>query len=204
MAQAFVYDDYTWQLENNVKVKKKDRAEGLHKVLYQCPACQAEFQMTSKGIQLRCGNCNKAWEMSELGELKSLSGETEFSHIPDWYEWERANVREQIKAGTYAFESTVLIESLPNAKGFVKFTEPGHLTHNQEGFTLTGTNQGERFTQKWPVRSLYSCHIEYEYKGKGDCVDLNTSDDTLYLYPQRKDFSVTKISLATEELYKLQ
>ena len=53
-----------------------------------------------------------------------------------------------------------------------------------------------------PVPSLYSCHIEYEYLGKyGDCVDLNTLEDTWYIYPQGEDFSVTKMALATEELY---
>ena len=53
-----------------------------------------------------------------------------------------------------------------------------------------------------PVPSLYSCHIEYEYLGKfGDCVDLNTLEDTWYIYPHGKDFSVTKMALATEEMY---
>ena len=53
-----------------------------------------------------------------------------------------------------------------------------------------------------PVPSLYSCHIEYEYLGKfGDCVDLNTLEDTWYIYPHGKDFSVTKMTLATEEMY---
>jgi hypothetical protein len=35
----------------------------------------------------------------------------------------------------------------------------------------------------------------------GDCVDLNTLDDTWYVYPHGRDFSVTKMALATEELY---
>jgi hypothetical protein len=53
------------------------------------------------------------------------------------------------------------------------------------------------------VPSLYSCHIEYNYLGKhGDCVDLNTLTDTFYVYPKDCDFSVTKMALATEELYE--
>ena len=36
----------------------------------------------------------------------------------------------------------------------------------------------------------------------GDCVDLNTINDTLYVYPEGSDFSVTKMALATEELWK--
>ena len=51
------------------------------------------------------------------------------------------------------------------------------------------------------IASMYSCHIEYDYFGKGDCIDLSTLEDTYYIYPQGDDFSVTKIALATEELY---
>lgn len=32
--------------------------------------------------------------------------------------------------------------------------------------------------------------------------DLNTHDDTFYIYPDGNEFSVTKMALATEELYK--
>ena len=202
MAEVFQYDDFAWQKEKGIKVASGKRAEGLHKVLYQCPACHTEYRMSSGGSTLRCGQCGKAWEMSEFGELRALSGETEFPHIPDWYEWERANVRREVAEGAYALETQVRIESLPNAKGFVTFDEPGRLTHTMDGFALTGAYVGEPFALNWPVQSLYSCHIEYDYMGRGDCVDLNTSDDTFYLFPEGGDFAVTKIALATEELYR--
>ena len=49
----------------------------------------------------------------------------------------------------------------------------------------------------------YGVHIEYEYLGKyGDCVDLNTLDNTYYVYPHGEDFAVTKLSLACEEIFK--
>lgn len=40
--ENFVYDDIAWQKDNRIKVTYKDRAKGLHKVLYQCPSCRAE------------------------------------------------------------------------------------------------------------------------------------------------------------------
>ena len=204
LAESFAYDDFAWQKQKGIHVKTQNRAEGLHKVLYQCPACRTEYQMTSKGSQLQCGHCGKAWEMTELGELCAQTGETEFSHIPDWYEWERANVRREVENGTYSFSDEVRIESLPNAKGFVVFDQPGQLTHNLDGFTLTGVCEDEPFAVHWAVPSLYSCHIEYDYMGRGDCIDLNTDDDTLYLFPQGGDFAVTKVALATEELYQAE
>ena len=96
IVEAFQYDDYAWQKEHGVRITYKGRAEGLHKVLYQCPACGKEFRMASEGTKLFCRECGKEWELTELGELHALTGNTEFSHIPDWYEWERANVRDEV------------------------------------------------------------------------------------------------------------
>ena len=202
LAERFVYDEYKWQKDNKIAVKYDKRAEGLHKVLYQCPNCNTEYKMSSSGSTLTCNSCNKSWVMSEYGELSATEGETEFSHIPDWYEWERSNVRKEVLSGTYFFESEVRIESLPNSKGFVVFKEPGTLTQNMDGFVLKGTYENEPFIIEWPSKSQYSCHIEYDYMGRGDCIDLNTQNDTFYIFPNISDFSVTKISLATEELYR--
>ena len=202
ISQEFVYDDFAWQYENKVKVDYKNRAKGLHKVLYQCPNCNTEYMMDSKGTEIFCTHCNKKWHMTEYGRLEALDGKTEFPHIPDWYEWERAQVRKQIEDGTYKLDKVVRIDSLPNAGGYVNLGQ-GKLTHDMEGFVLTGISENEPFRIEWPAKRLYSCHIEFDYLGKhGDCVDLNTSTDTLYIYPEGKDFSVTKISLATEELHK--
>ena len=79
----------------------------------------------------------------------------------------------------------------------------GKLIHDLNGFKLTGVYKDKPYELFIPSSSTYGVHIEYEYLGKyGDCVDLNTLDNTYYVYPERKDFSVTKISLATEEIYK--
>jgi len=203
IVEAYQYDEYAWQKERRVRVKSKTRAEGLHKVLYQCAACKVEYKMSTKGAILNCDACGKSWEMSELGELGAVTGETEFSHIPDWYEWERSNVKKEIEEGTYSFKSKVRVESLPNDAKFIVFEERAELTHDMDGFRLTGSYKGEPYDIKWPVPSLYSCHIEYNYMGRGDCIDLNTNEDTLYLFPEEGSFSVTKISLATEELYNI-
>ena len=204
LVAAFQYDDYAWQRERGIRVTYPGRAEGLEKVLYQCPHCGKEYRMASQGTRLFCNACGKGWQYTELGELKAEEGETKFSHIPDWYEWERANVRREVEAGTYdSGKLPVTVRSLPNAKRFIPLGE-GTMTHDMNGFTVRGVDaDGDRFEMVKPVPSLYSCHIEYEYLGKfGDCVDLNTLEDTWYIYPHDCDFAVTKMALATEELYQ--
>lgn len=203
LVKEFQYDDFAWQKENNIIVDCKDRAVGLEKILYQCPHCKTEYKMRSEGIHLWCDSCNKKWEMTNLGELRALEGETEFSHIPDWYEWERENVKKEVAEGTYSTGVLpVYVKSLPNAKGYINIGT-GTMVHDMNGFRVFVTDKdGDVHTMEKSVPSLYSCHVEYEYLFKdGDCVDLNTNDDTWYTYPVDCLFSVTKMAIATEELY---
>ena len=204
IVEAFQYDDFAWQRDNKVRTTYAQRAEGLHKVLYKCPHCGKEFHMDSKNDILFCGKCGKKWQLDEYMQIKAVDGPTEFTHIPDWYEWERACVRAEVEAGTYDSGSLpVHVDSLPNSKKFVRLGN-GVLRHDMTGFHVHGTDvDGDPFDMGIPVPSLYSVHIEYEYLGKyGDCVDLNTLTDTWYTYPEAPcQFSVTKMALATEELY---
>ena len=116
--KAMEYDEYRWQKENGIKITEPFRAEGLLKVLYQCPKCGVEHKMASSGAELYCEVCGKRWEMQEDGSLRALNGDTEFSHIPDWFEWERSQVRQQIEKGEYSFSDEVEVYSLPRAMRF--------------------------------------------------------------------------------------
>ena len=201
--KAFEYDEYRFQRDTKRKITFKQRAEGLHRVLYQCPHCMTEHEMDSLGTKLWCNHCHTTYEMDEYGVLKNTNGNTIFSHIPDWYEFERQFVKNQILKGEYRFEDDVAVDSLPNSDGYVRLGI-GHLVHDQNGFKLTGNFDGEEFLLEKEPLSMYSAHIEYDYLGKfGDCVDLSTLNDTYYLYPQTKKNVVTKIHFATEEIYKI-
>lgn len=204
LVQAFQYDDFAWLREKGLQMHFDKRAEGLHRVLYQCPACGTEFEMDSNGNDLFCTHCGKRWTMMPNGVLQAQDGAaTEFPHVPDWYEWERAHVRAEVEAGTYdSGELPVDVRSLPNAKRFIALGS-GTMRHDMNGFKVhVKSLLGNEYEMDLPVPSLYSVHIEYNYLGKwGDCVDLNTLTDTWYTYPKGKRFSVTKMALATEELY---
>lgn len=204
LVAAFQYDDFAWQKEKGIRIDDPKRADGLEKVLYQCPHCGKEYGMRSEGAILRCAHCGKSWEMTEYGELRAAEGETEFSHIPDWYEWERGNVRREVEEGRYSTgELRVAVKSLPNAKKFID-VGTGTMIHDMEGFRVKLDDPSKSDTAEIVLRAAdtYSVHIEYRYLFKfGDCVDLNTRDDTWYVYPEGSEFAVTKMALATEELY---
>lgn len=199
--KAFEYDDYKWQYDNKLKIDDNGRTDGLHALLYKCPNCGKERDMDSAATYLWCNNCRKRWQQDEYGRLHAIDGETEFEHIPDWSKWERDCVRREIEEGTYYFEDTVRVETLPSSLRFYKHGE-GKLIQTPDGTRIECRAYGvDRVIEKKPL-DLYSMHIEYDYLGRGDCVDISTNDDSYWLYLSKRD-AVTKLSFATEEIYKL-
>ena len=198
------YDDYKWQKENNIRITEDFRADGLNKILYQCPHCMTEGKMVGKGIHLACEECGKQWEMTELGEMKALDGKTEFSHIPDWYAWERDNVRKQILDGTYRYEEELQVYSTPGVNEYINLGQ-AKVTHDFEnGFVVTGHYNGHDYRIQRQTKTLYTLHNEFAFKklGKVDCFDVSVKDNSFYCIPRQKDV-VTKLMLATEEAYKI-
>ena len=197
----FQYDDFKWQYEKQIKIDHPLRANGLHSLLYKCASCKEEGQMYSEGTRLWCEACKKAWEMDEYGRLKAVEGETEFPHIPDWSNWERECVRKEIQEGTYYFEDTVRVETLPGSTRFYKQGE-GTFIQTPTETKLECNYYGEPYILIRNAKSLESMHIEYDYHKHGDCIDISIPDDSFWCYMSKRDV-ITKISFATEEMHKL-
>ncbi|MBE6959083.1 MAG: hypothetical protein E7447_08050 [Ruminococcaceae bacterium] len=200
--EALQYDDYQYQKDNGIRITEPTRAEGLHKVLYQCPHCKEEFTMDSAGTELFCTACGKCWTWREDGYLEAQDGETEFDHIPDWFSWERQQVSEQIDNGTYSFSDEVEVFSLPRIYRYIPLGK-AKLTHNmEEGFVLHGHYRGQDYhIQRTPAQTN-SLHVEYDFAPlkKKDFVDISTEDDSFYCQISKPN-AITKLAFATEELY---
>ncbi len=199
LKKEFEYDDFAWQKERGIVIDHPLRAEGLHALLYKCPACLCEGETDSTGDTLFCRKCGKKWFMETDGSLRALEGETEFSHIPDWSNWERECVRKEIEDGTYYFEDEINLETLPDSWKFYKHGK-GKLVQTRDGFTITGTCYGEPFELHKSAMNQSSLHIEYDYLGRGDCVDISVPDDSYWCYLSKRD-AITKLSFATEEIF---
>ena len=201
---AMVYDEYRYQLENNIRITEPYRAEGLHKILYQCPHCGTEFAMGTKGAEIFCTHCGKHWVLQENGQLRATEGETEFPHIPDWFEWERAQVREQIQRGEYRYEDEVDVYSFPRCYRFIPLGK-AKVRHNlEEGFVIEGHYRGEDYRIHRAPKTMNSLHVEYDFHRfrKENCFDISTETDSFYCYPTNPDI-ITKLAFATEEIYQL-
>ena len=204
LKEALWYDEYQYQKDNGIRITEPFRAEGLHKVLYQCPACGKEHEMGSEGAEIFCRACGKRWLLKETGELEAQSGETEFAHVPDWFAWERTQVEAQIAAGTYSFEDEVEVFSLPRCWRFEKLGK-AKLRHTvEEGWVLEGHYRGQDYRIHRNPLQTNSLHVEYDYCyiRPEECVDISTENDSFYCYPLTRTDVVTKLAFATEIIYE--
>ena len=197
--KAFGFDHYRWQQENNVIIDQPFRADGLHRVLYKCAHCGTEGQMLGKGTGVTCSACGKRYELTPLGKLEAADGVTEIDHIPDYYRWERQQVREEILNQQYQLHCDVDIVMITDNKFFYSVGE-GHLTHDTTGFTLTGCDGRLNYHQ--PPQVSYGLFVDFYWYETGDIVSIGDTEVHYFCIPKGGE-SVAKMRLATEEMYKL-
>ena len=197
--EAFGFDNFRWQQENKVIIDEPDRADGLNRILYKCPHCGVEGKTEGKGTALVCHNCGASYELTELGFLKAE--EPVFTHIPDWYRWERQEVRKELEAGTYKLDVDVDIAMMVNYNAIYMVGE-GRLTHTVEGFHLTGCDGKLEYTQG-PL-ACYSLYSDYYWYEIADMICIGNQDALYYCFPKNCGDVVAKTRLAAEELYKMK
>lgn len=201
LKELFTFDNFRTQQERGIKVTEAFRAEGLNRVLYKCPSCGKEGDMEGKGTHLCCHNCGKTWELTEDGFLKAEDGKDIFTHVPDWYAWERESVRNELLDGTYSLDIPVTIRMLVDTKCVYTVGE-GRLTHTTDGFTLTGCD-GKLNYHHTPAMS-YSLYSDYFWYELGDMICIGDNDALYYCFPKEGGDVVAKTRLAAEELYRIR
>lgn len=199
--EAFGFDNFKWQQENQIKITEPFRADGLNRILYRCPHCSTEGKTEGKGIHLTCHGCGKTYELTELGYLQATDGDSAFTHVPDWYAWQREQVRQELENGTYRMEADVKIGMLVDHKALYMVGE-GKLIHDENGFRLTGCD-GKLDYAQGPL-ACYNVYSDYYWYEIGDMICIGNQDALYYCFPQNCGDVVTKARLATEELYKMK
>ena len=197
--EMFSFDNFRWQQDNGVVIDEPYRADGLNRILYKCPHCSVEGQTEGRGTTLLCHHCGAEYELTELGFLQGK--DPIFTHIPDWYRWQRQEVRKELEAGTYKLDIDVEIAMMVNHNAIYKVGE-GHLTHTTEGFHLTGCDGKLDYTQS-PL-ACYSLSADYYWYEIADVICIGNHDTIYYCFPKNCGDVVAKTRLATEELYKMK
>ena len=192
-----------WQRKNNIINSYPDRAVGLEHILYKCPHCGTEFEMSSSGHQLKCNHCGVTYDYLEDGRLQNTNGETIFDYPSKWYKWEKEECKKEVLSGTYHFEDEVRVEKLLGAKiGFVPLEGHFKLEHSvKDGYALRGTDNDFEFLRS-PLQN-FAVHIDFHYLDRGPFIELADQKVTYFVYPLTNPLALTKIHFANEHIYDL-
>ena len=198
--REFSFDGFRWQQENGIVVNTPNRTHCLEKILYKCPHCHSEGKTEGTGIRLVCHACNKEWELTELGFMKAVSGETEFDHIPDWVEWQRECVRQEIIDGQFGYDVPINLYAMVNTKALYILGD-GRLSYDVKGARVIGYDGKIDFYKK--SMSMYAIGADLHWTNVGDGICFGDNKVTYLAVPCHDSHLVMKSRLASEEIYKL-
>ncbi|MBR6529952.1 MAG: 1-acyl-sn-glycerol-3-phosphate acyltransferase [Clostridia bacterium] len=198
--RAFTFDAWREQVAAGTLITEPYRADGLHRVLYRCPACGAEDKTEGKGTDLICHACGKRYTLTERGTLESEGG-CEFEYVSDWFAWQRDCVKQELLDGDYKKEWLVDVALMRDQKGLYMIGE-GTLVQDKEGLRLTLSDGTLEYFHS--AKIAYTLNSEYHWYEIGDVISFGTRKELYYCFPKDKGASgVTKARLVSEELYKL-
>ena len=199
--EQFSYDAFRWQRENKIKISDTNRADRLERILYKCTSCGKEGKMLGGGTSIICSECGAGHELGEYGNLIATGGtEPTIDHVPDWYKWEREEVRREIDSGEYRLDTEVDIWISVDTKRVYSVGD-GRLVHTAEGFKLTSTDGEIDYEQK-PLHSHSIC-ADFNFYERGDIIALSGTECIYYCFPKDQTVPVAKARLAAEEIYKI-
>ncbi len=201
LKDVFSFDSFAWQREQGIEITEDFRADGLQRILYKCADCGHEGSMLGKGTSLTCAHCGASYEMDTLGQLHPANEAAggRFSHIPDWFDWERDCVRQELAEGSYSFDVPVKIGMMVDYKALYMVGE-GRLSHSGDGFRLTGCDGALDYCYS-PLAS-HSLNADFFWYEIGDVISFGDADKLFYCFPEGVD--VAKARLAAEEIYKMR
>ena len=177
------YDDYAYQLENNMELDTPDLVEGMENILYKCPNCGQEFCITSQGNTLTCSKCGMTVSQNKLGQL--VGGK--FDKVTDWYKWETDCVKGEISDPKYSFSGNFRAEKLVKKK----YVDVGDavVVHNSDGITATLADQSIH----------YNAGAFYTLSFNNDYIYLPTAEAVYRFRRLDNPGCTTKFNLAIEQ-----
>lgn len=154
---ALLFDAYREQESHQILYRKGDQITGLEQVLYQCPHCKTEFSVhTADGNTIYCEDCGFTEISDRKGFLhhRGTAGE-ELRYVSDWSRSIYSGLKEKMEQGQETVLSTPVIIHMIDYKA-CKFKPAGSgtITLSPDGFTLSGTVNGEDISRTVPLRQL--------------------------------------------------
>ena len=156
------------------KYPQKDKAEGLHNILYRCYSCDGLYTTSSKGNTITCSKCGKTFTLDE---------DYRFTEEPytmaSWYDHMAEVEKKTIRDIDLNADVTAVIYSNKGKKR----KERGKCRLTFEGFTYESANENFYY----PMDKLRGIPFH-----SGQEFELYHDDQMHYFYPDEKPAQVAR------------
>ncbi len=225
VCSALYQNEHKWQIDNGIVFKGRRYAEGLDRLLYRCPRCGSEFEMTSQDSHLTCNKCGNDVIYGFDGHIVPQGDSVCPDRIDLWYDIQRELVAKEVGNDDFRISNTVNLFVENEANNGYRFVANGVLTLDKDKLCFD-TDWVERpvgVKSKYGVNNmtldfddaLGTESVEDEFKHvefavsrcdtvanlPGTAVDMY-DDKHVYRFMFDKVLAATKYALCIEEAYK--
>jgi len=170
--------------------------DGLHNVLYLCPACKLEFTLETKGNIIRCTACGNGAEMDRSAKLNPLPGSTVPETIHKWHREQVAHEMQSIHENMAPIEIPVHLQ-MPAAPGkAMEQCGQGTLWLDAAGWRYEGALHGETASLFFPIETVPV--VSYDAAGN---IQICANNNFYMFAPEGGPRTVVKYALIGECLY---
>ncbi len=89
LSEALCHNDYEWQHKHMIPFKGTNKASGIARILYKCPACNKDQHFVTSGDDFTCSSCNETYTINTYGFIE---GNTPYENTVDWVKWQRSHL----------------------------------------------------------------------------------------------------------------
>ena len=155
--EGIFHDEYAWQAQARIPFHAKAPAEGLHRMLYRCPKCGAEFTTRSTTHEIFCTACGNRGRMDEYGFLSPAGAEDVIPASPlAWVDLQRAALRDAMRDPAYRLTARCCLQYHLDGRALDHMdVGEGTVTLDRSGLSYEGMAEGEQVTLHFPLSDLY-------------------------------------------------
>ena len=194
--ENIAYNDFDYAKENHYVYKDKNKATGLHNVLYHCPKCHDEYHLSTKGNSIKCDTCGFSVDLLE--DYSFTQNEFGFANIHEWYKYICEYELSHTIKDNVTLQTEVVVKELNLEDPKKDKTGKGICTLNNDQFTFKGVINNEKLEF-----AINTPDIKGLAFTAGEEFELYYGNYLYYFYPTTNKAQCAKWALIVDEVVKL-
>lgn len=199
IVEALYYQDYEWQKQSQVRFQSKKPAEGLDRILHQCPACHRELAMRSTGEKLFCRYCGNTALMDSFGFLHPAPpDQVVFPDARTWHLWQIDQQRAVVQTDGFQADYMVTLATADGEQDYIPYGT-GCLNLSETGFSYKGLFQDQPVVRQFPLPGRGGLNADYGLR-----IELASTDVSYCFTPEDGQMVIRIVDQVTALLDKKQ